>query len=149
MIMNTEKLQIELRITTRKIVDLTNKFKGKNLADIYFKASNNYDEKALAEFILAFGEKENKSPFNNDINRVYDFIDEYKKENNKSYEDIYNEIAEVINEEGFFSKKMTKEELSSAMNNPMASINMEDTMRNVVDKIATEVATEEFKGYKG
>lgn len=149
MIMNTQKLQVELRLTTRRIVNFTERNKGKNLGDIYFKSSNNCNEKFLAEFILMFGELEEKSPFNGDINRVYDFIDDYKKENNKTYEQIYIEIAEVINDEGFFSKKMTKEELKQLMNNPMSSINLEDTMREVVNKVATEVATEEFKGYKG
>lgn len=149
MIMNTQNLNVELRLTTRKIISLTDKFKGKNLGDIYFKISNDCNERALAEIIMAFGEVEGKNPFSGDINKVYDFIDAYKKENNKSYEQIYSEIAEVINDEGFFSKKMTKEELKSAMNNPLASINMEETMKQVVNKVATDVATEEFKGYKG
>ena len=147
--MNTLKLEIEIRLTTRKIVNLTDKYKGKNLGELYFKASNNCNEKFISEFIFAFAEKDGKTPFNGDINQVYDFLDNYMKENKKSYKDIYNDIAEIINEEGFFSKKMTKEELTEALNNPMASINMEETMKNVVDKIATEVASEEFKGYKG
>ena len=44
---------------------------------------------------------------------------------------------------------MTVEELEVAMSNPMASINMEETMKTVVEKVAMEVAQEEFKGYKG
>ena len=149
MIMNTLKLQIELRLTTRKIINLTDKYKNKNLGELYFKASNDVSEKALAEVINAFAEIDGKNPFSGDINKVYDFIDEYKKENNKTYEDIYKEIAEVINNEGFFSKKMTVEELEVAMSNPMSSINMEETMKTVVEKVAMEVAQEEFKGYKG
>lgn len=149
MIMNTEKLEIELRLTTRKIINLTDKYKNKNLGDLYFKVANDLSEKALAEIIYTFAEVDGKNPFNGDINKVYDFIDDYKKESNKTYEDIYKEIAEVINNEGFFSKKMTKEELQLAMSNPMASINMEETMKTVVEKVAMEVAQEEFKGYKG
>lgn len=149
MIMNTEQLEIELRFTTKKIINLTDKYKFKNLGELYFKYSNDLSEKALAEIINTFAEKEGKNPFNGDINKVYDFIDEYMKQNGKHYEDIYKEIAEVINEEGFFSQKMTKEELQVAMSNPMASINMEETMKTVVEKVATEVAQGEFKGYKG
>jgi hypothetical protein len=147
MIMMTEQLEIELRFSTKKIINLTERFKTKNLSDLYFKIANEKNEKGLAEIISTFAEKDGKTPFNNDLNKVYDFIDEYKKENNKSYEDIYNDIAEVINDEGFFSKKMTKEELTMLMNNPMSSINMEETMKSVVDKVATEFATNEFKGY--
>ena len=74
----------------------------------FFKSANKKNVKALAEIILAFGEVEGKSPFNNDMNKVYDFIDDYKKDNEKSYEDIYMEFSEVINNEGFFLKEDDK-----------------------------------------
>lgn len=148
MVMKTEKLTIELRLTTRKIINLTEKFKESNLNELFFKSANKKNVKALAEIILAFGEVEGKSPFNNDMNKVYDFIDDYKKDNEKSYEDIYMEFSEVINNEGFFSKKMTKAELKAEMENPMSSINMEETMKTVMDKVATKMATDEFNGYK-
>lgn len=149
MVMKTEKLTIDLVFTTKKIVRLTEELKGKNLSDLYFKALNNSDIKSLATIILAFGELEGKSPFNSDINKVYDFIDEYKKENKKTYEDIYKEIAEVVNEEGFFTKKMTKEELTEKINNPLASLDLEETIKNAANKVATNTMTEAFKGYQG
>lgn len=149
MVMKTEKLTIDLVFTTKKIVRLTEELKGKNLSDLYFKALNNSDIKSLATIILAFGELEGKSPFNSDINKVYDFIDEYKKENKKTYEDIYKEIAEVVNEEGFFTKKMTKEELTEKINNPLASLDLEETIKNAANKVATNTMTEAFNGYQG
>ena len=148
MIMKTKDLTIELRPTTRKIINLTDKFKEHNLSELFFKCANKTDIKAMAEIVFAFGECDGKSPFNNDMNRVYDFIDNYKNENSKSYEDIYNEFSEVLNSEGFFSKKMTKKELDEAMDNPMSSIDMEQAMKTVMDKVATEMATKEFNGYK-
>jgi hypothetical protein len=147
-ILKTEKQTIELVFSTKKIIQLTDELKGKNLSDLYFKALANSDIKSLAKIIFQFGEFEGKSPFNNDLNRVYDFLDQYKKENNKSYEEIYKEIAEVINEEGFFPKKMTKEELTAMFDNPMSSIDMEATMKSVVEKVAAEVVTQEFKGHQ-
>jgi hypothetical protein len=146
--MKTGKLEVELRPTTRKIINLTEKNKEKNLSELYFKSANDKSEKALAEIIFAFGEVDGKSPFNGDINRVYDFIDDYKFENKKTYNDIYKEIAEMVNEQGFFSMKMTKEELAQALNNPLASLNMEETMKMAIEKVTTEIAAEEFKGYK-
>jgi len=147
--MKTEKLTIDLVFSTKKIVRLTEELKGKNLSDLYFKALNNSDIKSLATIILVFGELEGKNPFNSDINKVYDFIDEYKKENKKTYEDIYKEIAEVINEEGFFIKKMTKEELMEKINNPLASLDLEETIKNAANKVATDTMTDAFKGYQG
>lgn len=148
MIMKTDKQTVELRFSTKKIVNLTDKFKGKNLSDLYFKLSNELSEKGLAEIILAFGEIEGKNAFNYDINKAYDFIDDYIKENKKTCEDIYKEIAEAINEEGFFPKKMTKEELKSNLNNPMSSIDLEATMKSAIDKVMTEMAVNEFKGHQ-
>jgi hypothetical protein len=149
MIMKTEKLEIEIRPTTRKIVNLTSKLKGKNLSEIYFKAFNDSDLGVLTEIIFTFGEKEGKNPFNNDINKVYDFIDEYKVENKLTYEDIYTEIGEMINDEGFFVKKMTKEAFKQKLQDPMSSINMEEIIRNATERVATEQVIAEFKGQQG
>ena len=147
--MKTEKLEIEIRPTTRKIVNLTSKLKGKNLSEIYFKAFNDSDLGVLTEIIFTFGEKEGKNPFNNDINKVYDFIDEYKVENKLTYEDIYTEIGEMINDEGFFVKKMTKEAFKQKLQDPMSSINMEEIIRNATERVATEQVIAEFKGQQG
>ena len=127
---------------------MTKELKGKNLSELYFKYFNECNEEALAKIIFTFAEKDGKNAFEN-METVYDFIDDYKKENEKTYEDIYKEIAEVINDEGFFSKKMTKEELEEIMHNPLASINLEETMKTVVEKVATEIVQDEsFKGHK-
>lgn len=148
MIMKTSNLTLELILSTRKIIKLTDEFKGKNLSELYFKIANEKSEKGLATIINAFGEVDGKTPFNGDINKVYDFIDEYKKENKKSYEEIYREIAEVINEEGFFTNKMTKEQLTEQLNNPMSSIDLQETIKTAVNNVMSEMATNEFKGYK-
>jgi hypothetical protein len=147
MIMKTEKLTIELVLSTKKIVKLTSELKGKNLSELYFKALSNADPESLAYIINAFGENEGKNPFNNDLNKVYDFIDDYKKENKKTYEDIFVEIAEVINAEGFFHKKMTKEEMEQLKQTSL--FNMDETMKSVVDKVAFEMVSNEFKGHQG
>lgn len=148
MIMKTEKQTVELIFTIKKIVKLTETHKSKNLAELYFRMSNDISEKGVAEIVFAFGESEGKSPFNSDINKVYDFLGDYMKENKKTFSDIYEEIAEAINEEGFFPKKMTKEELKRALNNPLSSIDFEATMKSAVDKVVTEMATNEFKGHQ-
>ena len=38
-------------------------------------------------------------------------IAHYKRENKKTYDDMFKELAEEINKEGFFKTKMTKEVL--------------------------------------
>ena len=57
-------------------------------------------------------------------------------------------IAESINEMGFFSKKMTAEELDNKMKNHM-SIDMNEIVRSSAEKAITKVAEQEFRGYKG
>lgn len=149
MVMKTEKLTVELVFSTKKIVRLTEELKGKNLSELYFKALNSCDVKALAIIISAFAENDGKPIFNGDINKAYDFVDAYKKENNKTYQQIYEEIAEVINEEGFFTKKMTAEEMTTMKSSVLSSIDIEETVKTAVNRIATEAVEKEFKGYQG
>ena len=53
------------------------------------------------------------------------------EENKKTYKDIFEEIAEDINEEGFFNSKMTKKELKDKMSSPLSSMNMNDVIKRV------------------
>lgn len=140
---------INLVLKTRKIVDIARTLKGKNFEDVYFKAKNELDLDALSKIIYTLTEQVNgKKPFDSSQD-VYDFLDDYKKETGKSYIDIYNEITEFINEECFFSRKMTPEELADKTDGLMSSINTENIVKNVVEKTVTQVAQEEFLGYKG
>jgi hypothetical protein len=145
--MKTSDQEIEIRLTTKKIINLTKGLENKNLAQKYFKALQEGDIEFLAELIFIFGEFEEKSPFNGDRNKVYDFIDKYKKENNKTYLDIYKEIAEAVNEEGFFVKKMTQEELKEAFDTPV--MNIDAMMEEATKNVAAQVIAEEFRGHQG
>ncbi len=145
---NTEKLKIAMEYKTRKIVNITNLLKGKNFEDLYMKAISENDLDALSKIIFTFAVDINTglSPFKSS-EEVYDFIDDYMKEQEKTYQDIFREIAEDINEAGFFKTKMTKEDLEKKITNYVAlDINkiVEASARNVVEKIAEqEMMTQE------
>ncbi len=140
---------INLVLKTRKIVDIANTLKSKNFEEIYFKSRNECDLDALSKIIYTLTEDvDGKKPFASS-QEVYDFLDDYKKETGKSYTDIYNELTEFINEECFFNKKMTPEELADKTDGLMSSINTENIVKNVVEKTVTQVAQEEFRGYMG
>ena len=79
---------------------------------------------------------------------MYDFIDDYILENKKGYSQIFAEMAEAINEEGFFNRKMTKAELKEKISNPLSAVNMNDIIKNSAEKAITAVAEKEFQGYK-
>ena len=147
MILKTEKKTIELRPTTRKIVKMTEENGCKNLNEYFFKVLNDHDIKGLATIIYNFAEVENKNAFNN-VHEVYDFIDAYRAENNKTYDDITKEIGEFINDMGFFNVKMTKEEFQKTMEDPFSSFNMKKIINDSTEKAITEVVAEEFRGYK-
>ena len=138
------KKKIVLVFTTRKIVNLTNILKGKNFEDLYFKAMNENDLDSLSKIIYAFAEdEENGAKSFKTSEEVYDFLDDYKKENNKSYEDIFTEIAEVINEEGFFKTKMSKKDLAQKISNPLLGIDMNSLMKESVEKATAKIVEQE------
>ena len=99
--LKTKNKNIILVFTTRKIVNISNILKGKNFEELYFKAMNEADLDALSKIIYTFAEdSENGAKSFKTSEDVYDFLDDYKAENNKTYEEIFNELAEAINEEG-------------------------------------------------
>lgn len=140
MILETKNKTINLVLRTRKIVDIANTLKNKNFENAFFKAINEKDLDALSKIIYTLAEDEKGEHSFKNSGEVHDFMDDYKKENNKSYDDIYKEIAKMINEEGFFNCKMTEEELDQMISNPLSQINLDKLMERAVEKAMTSIA---------
>lgn len=144
-----ENRKVELVYRTRKIVNITKELEVKNFEELYFEAFNKNDIGALAKMVYMFAEDMDNGlqAFKNE-DEASDFIDDYKKVKEKSYQDLFKEIAEDINEQGFFTKKMTAEELQSRISN-LSSIDMNEIIEKSAGKAVETVATEIFKGYVG
>lgn len=139
--LKTSQKTTTLVFTTKKIVNISNQLKGKNFEELYFKAMNENDLDALSKIICIFAEDaENGAKSFNNSEEVYNFLDDYKKENNKSYEDIFRELAGAINEEGFFNSKMTKKELTDKISNPLSMISMNELVKSSAEKAIAKVA---------
>ena len=148
MILETKNQKFNLVLRTRKIADIAKKLEGKNFEDVYFKAMNEFDLEALSKIIFILAENEDKTNAFKNSTDVYDFLDDYMAENKKTYKDIFEEIAEDINKEGFFNSKMTKEQLKDKMSSPLSSMNMNDVIKNSAEKAIAKVAEQEFQGYR-
>lgn len=148
MILETKNKIINLVLRTRKIVDIANLLGNKNFEDAYFKSIQNNDLNALSKILYTLAEdEEGNKPFNSSID-VYDFLDEYRKETGKTYNDIFKELTEVINEEGFFMKKMSKKELQEMISNPLSVTNMNELVQKSAEKTISKIAEEQFQGFK-
>lgn len=148
MILETKNKKINLVLRTRKIADIAKKLNGKNFEDVYFKAMSEMDIEALSKIIYLLTENEDKTDSFRNNTEVYDFIDDYMLENKKTYKQIYEEIAEMINKEGFFNSKMTKEQLKEKTSSPLSSMNMNEVIKNSAEKAIAKVAEQEFQGYR-
>ena len=148
MILETKNKTINIVLKTRKIVRIASLLGNKNFEDLYFKSLQNNDIEALSKMIFIFAEDNNGANSFQGSEEVYDFLDEYMKEKNKSYEDIYKELAEVINEEGFFTKKRSKKDLTEMISNPLSGMNMNELMKQSAERVINKMAEEEFQGYK-
>ncbi len=149
MIYKYDEKEFKLIPRTRKVIDLTERLKAKNLNELIFGGLTDINLKVLAELIKAFAEYEDKSSVFKSVNSVYDYLDELKENENMSYEDIYKEVIKVTNEMGFFKKKMSKEELEKEMNSPMINIDFKEIVKESAQKAVDTIAQEEFKGYLG
>lgn len=140
MVLETKNKRIKLVLKTRKIVEIANTLKNKNFEDAYFKAVKENDLNALSKMIYTLAENEDgKHAFSNS-DEVYDFLDDYKTENGKTYSDIYKELTEVINEQGFFMKKMNKKELTEMISNPLSVMNINELVQKSAEKAISKMA---------
>ena len=148
MILETKNKTINLVLRTRKIVDIANSLGNKNFEDAYFKAVQNNDLNALSKILYTLAEDNDGKHSFRSSEEVYDFLDEYRKESGKSYNDIFKGLTEVINEEGFFMKKMSKKELEEMISNPLSGTNMNELVQKSAEKAISKIAEEQFQGFK-
>lgn len=148
MIIETKNKIINLVIKTRKIVEIANLLKNKNFEEAFTKAYAICDIEALAKIILKLAETEDEKSAFNSIDEVYDFIDDYRKEG-IVVNDLYLKIAEALNEEGFFKKKMTKKELKELISNPLSTMNMNELVQKSAENAMSKIAEEQFQGFRG
>lgn len=134
---------------TRKVIDLTDRLKTKNLNELIFGGLTDVNLKVLAELIKSFAEYEDSKPVFSSLTVVYDYLDDLKAEEDTSYEEIYKEVIKVTNEMGFFKKKMDEKELETAINSPMINIDFQEIVKESAQKAVDTIAQEEFKGYLG
>lgn len=142
--LGTKFKTIKLVFTTRKIVNITNILKGKNFEDLYFKVVNESNLDALSKIIYIFAEDEVGIKSFKTSEEVYEFLDDYKEETGKSYSDIFNELAEEINKEGFFKSKMNEEELKQKISNPLSEVDMESIIKTSAEKVIAQVTEKEM-----
>lgn len=146
MIIETKSKTINLVLKTRKIVDIANLLKNKNFEEAFTKAYSVLDMEALSKIIFKLAENEEGKSVFASSDEVYDFIDECRVEG-ITINDLYSKIAEVLNEEGFFKKKMSKKELKEMTSNPLSQMNMNELVQKSAENAMSKIAEQQFQGY--
>lgn len=146
MILQTKNKTINIELKTKNIITICTLLKNKNFEDAFFRAYRETDLDALSKIIYALAGEENEIAFRN-LDEVYTFLDEYRIENGKGAIDIFKELSEAINNEGFFSKKMKKKELEEMILNPLSGTNMNELVKGAAEKAIGKIAEEQFAGY--
>lgn len=146
MIIETKNKTINLVLKTRKIVDIASLLKNKNFEEAFTKAYSNLDIEALSKIMFKLSENEEGKNAFVSSDEVYDFIDECRAEN-ITINDLYGKIAEALNDEGFFKKKMSKKELEEMTSNPLSSMNMNEIVQKSAETAISKIAEQQFQGY--
>lgn len=142
MIIETKNRNINLVLKTRKIVDVANLLKNKNFEEGFTKAYSELDMEALSKIIFKLAENEDGKSIFSTSSEVYDFMDECREEG-ITINDLYGKVAEALNEEGFFKKKMSKKELKEMTSNPLSTMNMNELIRKSAE-VAVSKMTEQM-----
>ena len=145
MIIETKNKTINLVLKTRKIVDIANLLKSKSFEKVFVEVYSELDAEALSKIIFKLAENEDGESAFKTSSEVYDFMDECRVEGIK-INDLYGKVAEALNEEGFFKKKMSKKELKEMTSNPLSIMNMNELIRKsteiAVNKMAEQIISE-------
>lgn len=150
MIIETKNKTINLVLKTRKIVDIANLLKNKNFEEAFTKSYAICDREALSKIIFKLAENEDGKSVFATSDEVYDFIDDCRLEGITA-NDLYEKIAEALNEEGFFKKKMSKKELKEMTSNPLSTMNMNDLVQKSAESAMSKIAEKQFQeqGFQG
>ncbi len=143
MIIETKNKTINLVLKTRKIVDIANLLKNKNFEEVFIKAYSILDIEALSKIIFKLAENENGESIFTSSSEVYDFMDDCRTEG-ISISELYAKIAEALNDEGFFKKKMSKKELKEITSNPLLTMNTDKLLEKAVENAANRVIEKEI-----
>ena len=143
MIIETKNKTITLVLKTRKIVEIVNLLKNKNFEEAFKKAYSILDMEALSKIIFKLAENDEGKNVFVSSDEVYDFIDECRIEG-ISVSDLYGKIAEALNEEGFFKKRMTKKELKEMMSNPLSETDMNELVQKSAEKVINKITEEQI-----
>ena len=146
MILETKNKTIKLIFKTRKIVDISNVLKNKNFEEAFTKAYAICDLDALTKMLYILAENEDGKNVFTSSEEVYVFVDSCRTEGITPY-DLYTKIAEALNEEGFFRKKMSKKELKEMTSNPLSTMNMNELVQKSAENAMSKIAEEQFQGY--
>lgn len=143
MIIETKNKTINLVLKTRKIVDIANLLKNKNFEEVFIKAYSILDIEALSKIIFKLAENENGESAFTSSSEVYDFMDDCRAEG-ITISELYVKIAEALNNEGFFKKKMNKKELKEITLNPLLTMNTDKLLEKAVENAANRVVEKEI-----
>ena len=143
MIIETKNKTINLVLKTRKIVDIANLLNNKNFEEAFTKAYSILDPEALSKIIFKLAENENGESSFTKSSDVYDFMDDCRAEG-KIISELYAKIAEALNDEGFFKKKMSKKELKEMTSNPLLTMNTDKLLEKAVENVANKVVEKEI-----
>lgn len=143
MIIETKNKTINLVLKTRKIVDIANLLKNKNFEEVFIKAYSILDIEALSKIIFKLAENENGESVFTSSAEVYDFMDDCREEG-MAISELYAKIAEALNDEGFFKKKMSKKELKEMTSNPLLTMNTDKLLEKAVENAANRVVEKEI-----
>ncbi len=146
MIIETKNKTINLVLKTRKIVDIANLLKNKNFEEAFVKAYSILDGEALTKIIFKLAENENGESAFTSTEEIYDFIDNCRADG-ITISDLYSKIAEALNEEGFFKKKMSKKELKEMTSDPLSTMNMNELVQKSAESAMSKIAEQQFQGY--
>lgn len=143
MIIETKNRNINLVLKTRKIIEIANLLKNKNFEEVFKKSYSILDMEALSKIIFKLAENDEGKNVFVSSDEVYDFIDECRIEG-ISVSDLYGKIAEALNEEGFFKKRMTKKELKEMMSNPLSETDMNELVQKSAEKVINKITEEQI-----
>ena len=127
---NEKTYRVEL--TNRRMVAVLDALGADDISDVIFTGATKNDVKTLATLIAGFTDVGNAG-------NALDLLDEYRRAGHTPAE-LYGQLAKALNDEYFFAKRMTDEELAAELANPLRMSKIEAMVQEFIEETVRSMA---------
>ena len=122
-----------LILTNRRMVAVLDALGADDISEVIFTGATKNDVRTLATLVAGFTDAGSAGD-------VLDLLDGYRRAGHTPAE-LYADLAKALNDDYFFARRMTDEELAAELANPLHTVDLDALVRQAAEETLRTMAT--------